>query len=47
MNFDLSAKPARAAKETAISYANRHEQLGRQFGQFQMIQDPISQDALG
>ena len=34
---------ARAARETAVSYANQREQFGQRIGQFQMNQDSIAQ----
>jgi glutaryl-CoA dehydrogenase (non-decarboxylating) len=34
---------ARAARETAVSYANQREQFGQKIGQFQMNQDLIAQ----
>jgi glutaryl-CoA dehydrogenase (non-decarboxylating) len=34
---------ARAARETAVSYANQREQFGQKIGQFQMNQDMVAQ----
>ncbi|MEE9551121.1 MAG: acyl-CoA dehydrogenase family protein, partial [Candidatus Binatia bacterium] len=34
---------ARAAREAAVTYANQRQQFGKKIGQFQMIQDLISQ----